>query len=39
MPRLVHPRELFKKALFHNAAAVIIGHNHPSSNPLPMKTY
>ena len=32
---LVHPRELFKKALFHNAAAVIIGHNHPSGNPQP----
>lgn len=32
---VVHPRELFKMALFHNAAAVIIGHNHPSGNPQP----
>lgn len=32
---LVHPRELFKKALFHNAASVIIGHNHPSGDPQP----
>ena len=26
----VHPRELVKKVLSHNAAAVIIAHNHPS---------
>lgn len=32
---LVHPRELFKRALLHNAAHIIIGHNHPSGNPLP----
>ena len=31
----VHPREVVKEALHHNAAAVIIAHNHPSgeSNP------
>ncbi|VBB08581.1 Hypothetical protein LUCI_3859 [Lucifera butyrica] len=34
---LAHPRELFKKALFHNAAAVIIGHNHPSGDPEPSR--
>ncbi|WP_371380400.1 RadC family protein [Sporomusa aerivorans] len=34
---LAHPRELFKKALFHNAAAVIIGHNHPSGDPQPSR--
>jgi DNA repair protein RadC len=26
----VHPREVVKKALRHNAAAVILAHNHPS---------
>lgn len=26
----VHPRIVVKKALFHNAAAVIFAHNHPS---------
>lgn len=26
----VHPREVVRRALAHNAAAVIIGHNHPS---------
>ena len=26
----VHPREVVRRALGHNAAAVIIGHNHPS---------
>ena len=34
---VVHPRELFKRALFHNAAAVIIGHNHPSGDPEPSR--
>lgn len=26
----VYPREVLKRALHHNAAAVILGHNHPS---------
>ena len=26
----VHPREVVKRALRHNAAAVIVAHNHPS---------
>jgi DNA repair protein RadC len=26
----VYPREVLKRALFHNAAAVIFAHNHPS---------
>lgn len=26
----VHPREVLRQALFHNAAAVIFAHNHPS---------
>ncbi|MER2601193.1 MAG: JAB domain-containing protein [Candidatus Competibacter phosphatis] len=28
----VYPREVVKRALHHNAAAVILGHNHPSGN-------
>ncbi len=31
----VHPREVLKACLKHNAAAVIFGHNHPSGNPQP----
>ena len=31
----VHPREVVRRALAHNAAAVIIGHNHPSGSTEP----
>ena len=31
----VYPREVVKRALHHNAAAVIFAHNHPSGNPEP----
>ena len=31
----VHPREVVKTALAHNAAAVILAHNHPSGNAEP----
>lgn len=31
----VHPREVIKRALALNAAAVMIGHNHPSGNAEP----
>jgi DNA repair protein RadC len=31
----VHPREVVRRALAHNAAAVIVGHNHPSGNGEP----
>lgn len=31
----VHPREVARRALAHNAAALIVGHNHPSGNPEP----
>ena len=31
----VYPREVVKVALAHNAAAVILYHNHPSSNVTP----
>jgi len=29
----VYPREVVKRALHHNAAAVIVAHNHPSGTP------
>jgi len=32
---VVHPREVVKLALQHNAAAMILMHNHPSGNPEP----
>ncbi len=32
---VVHPREIFKVAILSNAAAIILGHNHPSGNPEP----
>ncbi|MCX2896543.1 RadC family protein [Pseudomonas mandelii] len=31
----VHPREVVKRALAHNAAALILCHNHPSGNATP----
>lgn len=31
----VHPREIVKKVLHHNAASVICYHNHPSCSPKP----
>jgi DNA repair protein RadC len=31
----VHPREIARMALRHNAAAVIAGHNHPSGDTQP----
>ena len=32
---LVHPREVFKTAIQHLAASVILVHNHPSGDPEP----
>lgn len=31
----VYPREVVKRALYHNAAAMIVAHNHPSGIPEP----
>jgi len=31
----VYPRELMKQAFKHNAAAIIVAHNHPSGNRKP----
>ncbi len=33
----VYPREIVKKALQHNAAAIIFAHNHPSGQPKPSR--
>jgi DNA repair protein RadC len=32
---LIHPREIFSKAIRCNAAAIILAHNHPSGDPTP----
>lgn len=34
---LVHPREVFKKAILNNASSVIVAHNHPSGDSTPSK--
>lgn len=31
----IYPREIVKRTLYHNAAAVIFAHNHPSGNIQP----
>jgi DNA repair protein RadC len=32
---LVHPREVFRLAIVHGAAGVVVAHNHPSGEPAP----
>ena len=32
---IVHPREVFKRALLQNANSIILLHNHPSGDPTP----
>lgn len=32
---MVHPREVFKRAILQNASSVILTHNHPSGDPEP----
>jgi DNA repair protein RadC len=32
---LVHPREVFKDAIVHSAASVVLAHNHPSGDTEP----
>jgi len=32
---IVHPREVFKAAVDHLGASVLVAHNHPSGNPEP----
>jgi DNA repair protein RadC len=32
---LVHSRDIFRSAIIHSSAAVLVAHNHPSGNPAP----
>lgn len=32
---LIHPREVFRPAIMHNASHIVIAHNHPSGDPTP----
>jgi DNA repair protein RadC len=32
---IVHPRDVFRVAIIHSAAAIILLHNHPSGDPAP----
>lgn len=32
---IVHPREVFREAVKHSAASIIVAHNHPSGSPKP----
>lgn len=34
---IVHPREIFKRAILNNAAGIFLIHNHPSGNSNPSK--
>lgn len=34
---VVHPREVFNRAIKKSAAAILLVHNHPSGNPTPSK--
>jgi len=34
---LVHPREVFKRALLMNAAGIFVAHNHPSGDVTPSR--
>lgn len=34
----IYPRELIKRCLSHNAAKIILAHNHPSGNPNPSQS-
>lgn len=32
---LIHPRDIFREAVMHNAAKMIFVHNHPTGDPTP----
>ena len=34
---LLHPREIFKRAILNNAFSIVLIHNHPSGDPTPSK--
>jgi len=31
---IVHPKEVMKVSILSNAASILVGHNHPSDDPL-----
>ena len=31
----IEPREVFKRAIFHNVSRIVLVHNHPSGDPTP----
>lgn len=32
---LIHPRDVFRFGLLHNATSILVGHNHPSGSSYP----
>ena len=34
---LVHPREVFRPAVYNGASSVLLFHNHPSGDPTPSR--
>lgn len=34
---VVHPREVFQRALLNNATSIVVFHNHPSGDPGPSR--
>ena len=34
---IVHPRDVFQRAILQNANSIILMHNHPSGDPTPSK--
>lgn len=34
----VHPRDVFREAIRRNAAAIVLGHNHPSGDVAPSES-
>ncbi len=34
---IVHPRDVFQRAIMQNANSIILMHNHPSGDPAPSK--
>lgn len=34
---IVHPRELFQRAILCNSASILLAHNHPSGDPTPSR--
>lgn len=35
---LIHPREVFRPAILHQAASIVLVHNHPSGDPKPSES-